>query len=107
MDVNCLTCGEPWDVFHLREEIIWETDLSDEDITAWEKLAAKEKLNERYRESLRQIHWEFGAFIIDVRRCPCCPTDQQADPDQLVLRSSIAEMVGDDEDGLAATLEDV
>ena len=28
MDVHCTTCGEPWDVYHLRQDAIYETDLS-------------------------------------------------------------------------------
>ena len=27
MDVLCTTCGEPWDVYHLRHDAIHETDL--------------------------------------------------------------------------------
>ena len=28
MDVHCSTCGEPWDVYHLRHDAIYETGLS-------------------------------------------------------------------------------
>ena len=27
MDVHCSSCGEPWDVYHLRHDAIFETDL--------------------------------------------------------------------------------
>src|SRR6266540_3927582 len=35
MDVHCSTCGEPWDVYHLRHEAIFETDLSQAEAEAW------------------------------------------------------------------------
>lgn len=28
MDVHCSTGGEPWDVYHLRHDAIYETDPS-------------------------------------------------------------------------------
>ena len=28
MDVHCTTCGEPWDVYHLWHDAIFETGLS-------------------------------------------------------------------------------
>jgi hypothetical protein len=35
MDVHCTTCGEPWDVYHLRHDAIYETDLSHAALAAW------------------------------------------------------------------------
>ena len=34
MDVHCSSCGEPWDVYHLRHEAIFETDLDPEEARA-------------------------------------------------------------------------
>jgi len=50
MDVHCSTCGEPWDVYHLRHDAIFETDLSHEEAEAWRTLSAKLRLSARYRE---------------------------------------------------------
>lgn len=106
MDVKCLTCGEPWDTYHLWHEAIWGTGLPEEEVEEWSKLPRREKLNARYRHAFRQAGYEFGTCLIDVRRCPCCPEGAQPEPGKEFMRESIAEMLGSDEDGLAATLED-
>lgn len=107
MDVKCLTCGEPWDVYHLWDEAIHDTGLSESEIEAWKELPRAEKLSERFRQEFKAAGYEFGMSLVDVRRCPCCPENQAADPEQAYVRSEIAEMLGDDEDGLAATLEEL
>ena len=38
MDVHCTTCGEPWDVYHLRHDAIFETDLDHAEAKAWSGL---------------------------------------------------------------------
>ena len=39
-------------------------------------------------------------------RCPACPKDATPDPDKAALKAGIVEILGDDEDGIAATMED-
>jgi hypothetical protein len=34
MDVHCSTCNEPWDVYHLSHDAIFETGLSVEEAEA-------------------------------------------------------------------------
>jgi len=41
-----------------------------------------------------------------VLRCPACPKGAKLDPDKAALKAGIVEILGDDEDGIAATLED-
>lgn len=106
MDVHCTTCGEPWDVYHLRHDAIFETDLSHEEAEAWRLLPAKLRLGERYREKFRDAGYEFGASVLNVIRCPGCPKDAKPDPDKAALKATIVEILGDDEDGIAATMED-
>lgn len=88
-----------------------------------------------WREAFSQAGWEFGRVVTDVRRCPCCKengaddsphhfTDESpactkcgGEPGYDVgakcpgtennLRDELAALLGDDEDGLAATLEDL
>lgn len=38
MDVQCSTCGEPWDVDHLWDDAVFETAVSDEETEAWRSL---------------------------------------------------------------------
>ena len=106
MDVHCSTCGEPWDVYHLWHDAIFETGLSVEEAEAWRTLSRGEKLSERYRAEFRAVGWEFGQSVINVIRCPACPKDAKPDPERTALKAALEEMLGDDEDGLAATFED-
>ena len=106
MDVHCSTCAEPWDVYHLWQDAIFETGLSVEEARAWCSLPRKEKLSERYRNEFRAAGWEFGQSVINVIRCPGCPKDAKPNPERLATKAAIEGLLGDDEDGLAATFED-
>jgi len=106
MDVHCSTCGEPWDVYHLWHDAIFETDLPLEEAEAWRQLPRHQQLNERYREKFLAAGWEFGNSVINVIRCPACPADAKPDPERAALKAALEELLGDDEDGLAATFED-
>lgn len=106
MDVHCTTCGEPWDIHHLRYDAIFETDLSHAEAKAWTELSPKLKLLDRYREKFKAVGYEFGGSILNVMRCPACPKGAQPDPDKAAMKATIVEMLGDDEDGIAATMED-
>ncbi len=39
-------------------------------------------------------------------RCPACPKGAKPDPDKAAMKAGIVELLGDDEDGIAATMED-
>ena len=106
MDVHCSTCGEPWDVYHLRYDAIFETDLDHAEAKAWTGLSATLRLSKRYREKFQAAGYEFGASILDVMRCPCCPQGAKPDPDKAALKAGLVEILGEDEDGIAATMED-
>lgn len=107
MDVHCSTCREPWDVYHLRHEAIYETGLDAAEIQAWKQLPAKDRLCPRYREEFREVGFEFGASILDVRRCPCCPPTGEPDRTRVEMKAALTDILGSDEDGLAAMLEDL
>ncbi len=106
MDVHCSTCGEPWDVYHLRHEAIHDTDLPFEEAEAWPDLSGPERLSDRYREKFRAAGWQFGQTVINVLRCPCCPKDATASPGLVLTKSAIEELLADDEDALAVMFED-
>ena len=106
MDVHCTTCGEPWDVYHLRHDAIFETDLSHAEAKAWTELSPNMKLMDRYREKFKAIGYEFGGSILNVMRCPVCPKDAKPDADRAAIKAGSVELLGDDEDGIAATMED-
>jgi hypothetical protein len=106
MDVHCSSCGEPWDVYHLRHDAIFETDLSHEEAEAWRSLPPKQRLNTRYRERFEAARWEFGGSVYDVKRCPCCPKQAKPDPEKAGLKAVLVDLLGNDEDGIAAMMED-
>ena len=107
MDVHCTTCGEPWDVYHLRHDAIFETDLTPEEAKAWTGLSPTLRLKSRYREKFKAAGYEFGASVINVLRCPACPKDAKPDTDKTALKAGIEEVLGDDEDGIAVTFADL
>jgi hypothetical protein len=106
MDVHCSTCDEPWDVFHLWEDAIFETDLSVEEARVWLSLPRTKRLTMRYRKKFRAAGWEFGSTITNIVRCPCCPADATADPETVAIKAALEDLLGDDEDALAVTFED-
>ena len=106
MDVHCTTCGEPWDVYHLWHDAIFGIGLSPEEEQAWPHLPREKKLGESYRKAFRAAGWEFGASVINVIRCPSCPKDAKPNLERLATKQALEELLGDDEDGLAATFED-
>jgi hypothetical protein len=106
MDVHCTTCGEPWDTYHLRHDAIHETGLSPAEAKAWSALPTQERLASRFREKFAGAGYEFGGSLMVLMRCPACPKGAKPDQEKAALKAGLAEILGDDEDGLAATLED-
>lgn len=106
MDVHCSSCYEPWDVSHLWHEAIHETGLPEAEVQAWCSLPRAQKLSTRYREAFAAAGWEFGQGVINVVRCPCCPKDAMPDPERLQTKAALEELLGDDEYGLAVTLQE-
>ena len=104
MDVHCSTCNEPWDTFHLWQDAIYETGISEEEANAWKH--SRDRLSDHYRTLFRAAGWEFGRTVINVIRCPCCPTGAQPNIERVETKAALEELMGDDEDGLASTFED-
>ena len=106
MNVHCSTCNEPWDVYHLWHEAIFETGLSEEAAQTWLTLPRSLKLTGFYRREFKAVGWEFGQSVVNVIRCPCCPKGAKPNLDRVATKGALEELLGDDEDGLAATFED-
>ena len=106
MDVHCSTCGEPWDTYHLWHDAVFETGLSQEEAEAWRRLPQSLKLGDRYRKEFRAVGWEFGTSVINVIRCPACPKGATPNLERVHTKAALEELLGEDEDGLAATFED-
>jgi hypothetical protein len=63
-------------------------------------------LIDRYRQEFRVAGWEFGGSVINVVHCPCCPKGAKPDLEKVEIKAALEDVLGDDEDGLAATYED-
>ena len=106
MDVHCSTCGEPWDTYHLWQDAIYDTDLAEAEIESWLSLPTAERLTPHYREAFLAVPWEFGDSILHVRRCPCCEEHAAINAEHDQNMRSICRVFGDDEDAIAAAVED-
>lgn len=106
MDVHCSTCDEPWDVHHLWHEAISETGLSAEEADAWRLLPSAMKVSDRYRTEFQAAGYHFGQTVINVSRCPSCPEGAKPNEGRIKTKAALEELMGEDEDGLAATFED-
>lgn len=106
MDVHCSTCGEPWDIYHLRHNAISETDLPATEANAWTGLSQSKRMAPRYREKFRAVGYEFGRTVYNVIRCPVCPKNARPDTRKLQAKELIEEVLGEDEDGIAAAINE-
>ena len=57
MDVHCTTCGEPWDVYHLWHDAIFDTTLESKEAEGWQYLSRSEKLIPHYRALFKTAGW--------------------------------------------------
>lgn len=106
MDVHCSSCREPWDIYHLRHDAVYETGMGEAKIEAWKKLPESERLKGQYRQEFKDAGWEFGRTTIVVHHCPCCPKGMDPDEEVVELKGILESLMGNDIDGLAAALED-
>ena len=106
MDVHCSTCMEPWDACYLQQELITEIALRADEMRRWWRQPPTQRLTPAIRQALQNAGWEFGASVLDVRHCPACPAGARPHPDRVFFKAALTELLEDDEDGLAACLED-
>lgn len=107
MDVYCSTCDEPWDTYHLQHEAIYDTGVPLDEARAWQALPPARQLTRRLREEFAAVGWVFGASVLNVKHCPGCPPGAQINQEKDETKAVFEELLGDDYDGLAVTLEDL
>lgn len=132
MDVTCARCKEPWDIYHLRHDEIWETEAGGMMID--DKLD-KEKhgmlspgmrkvcpfkpryngelwegtLTPFWREQFEALGWKFGPSLYAVLACPCCKGESSVEgaEERIAAKMVISELLEGDDDGIAAMMEDL
>lgn len=104
MDMKCMKCGEPWDWWHIRDEVLKDEALYQK----MKKQGGFVKCDEDWvsRETDGQhASWEFspGPYI---QQCPCCVDEEVEEDEGSFYRQALAEILGDDIDGFIAECED-
>lgn len=105
MDITC-NCGEPWHVDHMRFDVVYDAvpfGLPEAEALAFTK---DFKLTPNIRRCVKEAGWEFGSSIFVIQRCPGCPDDVEVDEERKACFEAVAELMGDDLDGFASTMED-
>ncbi|MGP8438236.1 hypothetical protein ACT2FY_09285 [Paraburkholderia fungorum] len=107
MDINCPTCGEPWEAYHMRHDEPHEWGLSALELKDILDTGRFSGPNDRIREAARAAGWEFATdSVLSFTRCPCCV---KATPlrDALARKERttvLSELLDGDEDALASYL---
>ena len=106
MDITCAKCGEPYDLYHLQHDEIWETDLPPEVIKGqW-----KSRLNPVFEAALNGLGWRFICNnLLAIAQCPACKNEAETPEtkERAEMRCAMVTLLGDDTDGLAAELEEL
>ena len=102
-EIPCPTCDEPTESFYLRHpDFLKDAGVRNVPDT-WSG-----ELTPHYRKVLAQKGWVFaGANTLTFTRCNCCPDDKKPDIFDAEARAALADLFGDDLDGLQVSLEDM
>lgn len=109
MDIQCPTCGEPWDSHHMLNDEPHEWGLSTielDEILRTNRFAGP---GDRIREAAASAGWLFATnSLLSFTRCPACaskPPLCDAASSRLLV-TTMSEILDDDEDALTAALAD-
>lgn len=110
MDVTCANCGEPWDSYHLLYDEVGEWDVAPHLARDFNRNPRFAGPDDPLRLAAERAGWRFaGDTPLAVLRCPACAgRERLPDASERQERTRLAvEILGDDEDGLIATLADL
>lgn len=106
MDINCPTCGEPWDTDHLLSDAIYESGLLSDELCE----AFTGALDATYRGALESDGWQFADnHVFKFIRCPACISNRhfRNAGHRVETRRLLADLMGDDTDGFISLAEDL
>lgn len=115
MDIYCPNCGEPWSAYHLQNDEPCEWDLPpfmrDEFIKEGSQFHGPD---DPVRMAAEKEGWKFASkSVLSIVRCPACKEHEKhggtlpdADHRQALV-AVMADILGDDPDGLASELSDM
>ena len=115
-DIECL-CGEPWEDYHLQHDAIWDTPDGMIFGPIWKTERAEGRNPMKFpgmRQAMEADGWKFACAtsVLSITHCPACARREKdgevlnTDKDKAEARAELAYLLGDDEDGLQAMMED-
>jgi hypothetical protein len=126
MDINCASCGEPWDTYHIRHDAVNETpagldwlnwEISIDDWYQKPNNNTKQplephferwdgKLTPFWREQFKLEGWEFGSSLMAVLRCPLCKNAELSNAeDRRSCVQILSELYEGDDDAIISDNE--
>lgn len=108
MDISCPSCGEPFDIHHMRFDEPHEWGLAASATRQFiERGSRYDGANDPARKAAEAAGWRFASdSVLSFIACPCCKGESVL-ADALERRQKVAAAAsinGDDDDGLAADL---
>ncbi len=107
MDINCPTCGEPWDSYHMRHDEAFEWGLSEFDLETFLQEGRFNSKNDPVLIAAQAAGWQFASSsVYSFTKCPCCK-------EKSILRDAVArknktsvlaDLLDGDEDALISML---
>lgn len=113
MDISCPTCGEPWDAYHMRNDEPHEWDIPKTFLNEFLRDGSRfSGPTDPVKEAAEAAGWSFSTnSVLSFTRCPNCSGDESKSlpgaSDRRYLAAFMADLLGDDDDGLAAELNDM
>lgn len=109
MDIRCPSCGEPWDQWHMRHDEPYDWGLPEELVADFinDQCRFKDGFDE-IRQAAEARGWKFLTnSVLSFVQCPSCSESDRGktDPEVIMARKLLANLLGDDVDGLASELE--
>ena len=99
MDIQCPTCGEPWDLHHLLHDEVYEWRLPEFAIEDFLKTHRIE--DDLTKMAAEAAGWCFaGSSVLSFVRCPACPKEGKG-----ILHEKVAQERRDQVAALASVLE--
>ena len=105
-DCKCTNCGEPWDWFYLRDELIHETSEDYLVKSQKDNFIEYGVLSNATRFAFKAIGWKFGGTLAHIVRCECCPKGEEKVTMRGMLADAMEDILGDDIDGFISEMED-
>lgn len=107
MDIECPTCGEPWDSYHMRHDEPHEWGLSRGELREFLEAGRFAGPNDPVRKAAEVAGWEFATdSVFSFMRCPCC-VKRTPLRDVLARKEKaavLADLLDGDDDGLISML---